>query len=159
MTDASRKYDLPKEAVRVLAAASVMPGPDRRQLLDKAAREHSAETVLSWFAEFMGLANSVAHNNRACIERFAVSDLGLPPADAERINLPTVLGALMGADLARDSAAAGRCGGCAYHISTACSIDHRVRWLGDVSGWKWMNGSEQPVRPCSHWTKPASKPL
>lgn len=162
MTEAANDYFLSEEAVRWLKGAVGLPYDLRREVLRKAASEHGRDEVIDWFAQFIGMANSVVANNRDAIEIFQILPGEAHPDRAGNINLPTIFGALMGADLARKSKAKGRCEGCALRIgtlanqspSTTCDVEYV---LGDYEEAFWchenLNEQGLPTRKCPGWAE------
>lgn len=102
----------------VLGAVSVLPGDLRAELLTAHGREHGADALADLFARFVGLANSVVANNREMVEFILIVDGNKYPQEAERANLPTILGALTGVRLAAKVDAAKACTGCAFRRGT-----------------------------------------
>jgi len=74
--------------------------------------------IVDLFAAFIGMANSVVENNREMIEMELVTAGGFHPNTAEKINLPTIFGALGGVAVAAGCQSPKRCGGCAYRLGT-----------------------------------------
>lgn len=77
--------------------------------------------VIDLFSEFIGLAKSVIENNREMAELVLITEGGLPPNQAEKINLPTLFGALNGVRLADGIDPAGTCEGCAFRLGTCAN--------------------------------------
>jgi hypothetical protein len=101
-----------------LSACATLPAEYRRELLSQYAHKHGAEALLTMFAEFIGLANSVVANNREAIELFLITDKQWHPYDAEKVNLPTIMGALNGLKLVEGINQEKTCHGCAFRKGT-----------------------------------------
>lgn len=159
--DKATDYDLPPKAVEWLKGLCLLPGDIRLQGLQKAAKEHGRDEVIKWFAEFMGLANSVIANNRDAIEEFRIMPGEVHPERASNINLPTVLGAMLGIELACSSKARGRCGGCAFRIgslanqSPTTTDDALYALEEDAKFWCHEDLDEHgnPTKLCPGWAE------
>ena len=108
------KYALSRKDSEYLASVTLMPSDMRLELLRRYRKKNGQDALLKLFVEFIGLANSVEHNVYKRIQSIAVEYLNMPTVDAERLNLPTILGALDGSGIAVDNPTKGMCGGCAF---------------------------------------------
>lgn len=108
------RYTLSRKDAEYLAAVTLMPTDMRFELLQRYRKENGQDALLNLFVEFIGLANSVEQNSCERIQSVAVEYLKMPQVDAERLNLPTIFGALDGSGLAVESPTKGMCGGCAF---------------------------------------------
>ncbi|GLK86716.1 hypothetical protein [Ancylobacter defluvii] len=118
-------YELADDAATTLAACAMLPNRVRVELLEKFAEQHGMPALIEAFAQFVGLANSVVANVRDGAELLLITEGGYHPHDAEKVNLPTIFGALLGVQLARvpqDNPA--MCGSCAFRrgsIANQCT--------------------------------------
>lgn len=117
----SARYHLSDDDALLLTALAISPRDMRLDIL----ATKTPYQVVALFVEFMGLANSVEINAREVAE-YVLRDQGkLAPEVAKRINLPTVMGALMGVGLANGAGQArGTCKGCAYRHATPANQSH-----------------------------------
>jgi hypothetical protein len=110
-------YSFPSNVAETLRGAVLLPVDIRRELLTMMLERHGAGAIVEWFAQFIGLANSVVANNREAIEIFGIVG-GDHPHTAEKYNLPTIAGALNGVVLAAKVKQKGLCHGCAYRLGS-----------------------------------------
>jgi len=96
-------------------------GGRRAELLAKYAAAHGLDALVDLFAQFVGAANSVVANCREVSEILMISEGNIHPHTAEKINLPTMLGAMQGVPLANAVSPRATCEGCAYRLGTAAN--------------------------------------
>lgn len=108
---------LPSEAKELMGIAE-LPHEYRRQLLRKFAKEHTLMALADLFSRFIGMANSVVANNREMLEMYLISEQGMHPYTAEKINLPTIFGALQGCTLVEGIDQTKTCETCAFRLGT-----------------------------------------
>lgn len=113
-------YKISKRDVREISGADLLPAEFRLLTLRRYEHEYGTEALLSLFAEFIGLANSVVANNREFIEEYAIRGCGLDQSQVEQLNLPTIHGALNGI-LNAVEPVEGMCGDCAYRLGTCAN--------------------------------------
>lgn len=110
-------YKISSDDACDLYGAALVPTEFRRMILAKYAAEHGNDALLNLFSEFMGLANSLVTNTREFIELFLIIECKMSDRMAEKINLPTISGALNGAKFAIEPVK-GMCEGCAFRSGT-----------------------------------------
>jgi hypothetical protein len=115
MTVAS-DYDIPPHMARALRVVALMPADLRREAVRDLPLDR--EALADLFAEFIGLANSVADNCREMVELLLITEGGMHPHTAEKANLPTIGGALAGVGLAAGLDTSTMCSGCAFRPGT-----------------------------------------
>lgn len=101
-----------------LRVVSVMPAAERAADLREYAASLGADALADLFAEFVGLSLSVVANQRAMIELLGITEADMHPHTAERINLPSIEGALAGVRLAASIDGGRLCEGCAYRLGS-----------------------------------------
>ena len=111
-------YTLTPPQAAELSGFAQAPLSDRIDVLTRYAREHGAERLVELFAQFIGLANSVAANCRNMTDLVLIGELGMHPDKFDSLNLPTIVGACQGVMLAARCDAAGACEGCAYRVGS-----------------------------------------
>jgi hypothetical protein len=99
----------------------LLPFDLRVQLLQQYLTKHGVDALTQLFAQFIGMANSVVANNREMAELVLISEGNVHPHTAEKINLPTLFGAAMGAKNSLGIAQGPLCIGCAYRIGSAAN--------------------------------------
>lgn len=113
-------YILNDDQARQLSAMVAASGPDRVAFLASHLREHGQEAFLQLLAEFTSLAISVTENCREMAEHLLTLQ-GMHPYEAEKINMPTLLGALAGVVLANQMDPKGACHGCAFRLGSVAN--------------------------------------
>ena len=113
-------YKIASADARMLIGLCGLPAPARAEALADLARRKGVSATLDLFAQFIGLANAVAANNREMVEIILITDGDMHPHTAEKANLPTIAGALRGVALANfvPHVDEKMCGGCAYRLGT-----------------------------------------
>jgi hypothetical protein len=111
-------YTLSDADADVLKGAALIPVDLRVQLLTRYMREHGDAALLNLFAQFVGVANTVANNCREAAEMLLILEGGMYPHQAEKANLPTIFGALNGVKLANGVRQDKLCDGCAFRRGT-----------------------------------------
>lgn len=154
----ARQYSLTREQAMDLAGLAALPTAVREEMILKLAVRRGPVYVARLLAQFIGLANSVVHNNREAIENFAIVDGAMHPHTAEKLNLPDIFGACNGAALAVDIDQAKLCGGCAFRLgtcanqsgSTTCDADYLAH-PGEEPFYchEDMNEDGTPKRACA----------
>jgi hypothetical protein len=102
-------------------AISLLPHDMRIEALTKYAERNGAAALIELFAGFMGLANQVVETTREFVELYLIAECDHYPYTAEKINLPTVFGALNGIGIALKPSR-GMCGGCAFRQGTPANM-------------------------------------
>lgn len=109
--------DLAKE-LRTIAA---VPMDLRRPALRRLAEQIGNVAMIDLFGEFIGLANQVAYNACEQAKDLLVLQGHVWPHEAERVNMPCILGALNGIVLAAGIDPGPLCGGCAFRAGTVAN--------------------------------------
>jgi hypothetical protein len=111
-------YSFSVSDAKELLGAVLLPGDIRKLILKKYLKERGSEALVELFTQFIGMANSVIANNREVIEMELVTKDSMHPHTAEKINLPTLFGALNGVVIAAGVKQEKTCGGCAFRLGT-----------------------------------------
>jgi hypothetical protein len=115
--DLIKPYNLSPEQAAFLSGLVAMSPAERRDTLVKFFPGTNPELV-AMVCEFMALAASVPESCREMVELILITDGRMHPHTAEKVNLPTVLGALQGVELAAGVDQDRLCEGCAFRIGT-----------------------------------------
>jgi len=78
----------------------------------------SKEQLVDLFRNFIFMGLSVESNARDFMEAYFISETDMHPHDAEKLNLPTLWGALYGVGLAAGVDSNKACEGCAFRLGT-----------------------------------------
>jgi hypothetical protein len=92
--------------------------PKRREALGRYAQQHGPERLVEMFAQFIGMANSVAANCSEMSDIVLITECGVHPDKFDSVNLPTIIGACQGVLLAGKCDPTGTCYGCAYRLGS-----------------------------------------
>jgi hypothetical protein len=117
-TQLNTDYDISICDAQALRGATLLPNWVRLAALKKYRKERGSDALLNLFSQFIGLANSVVENNRVMAELVLIAEGGINPYKAEKINLPTIHGALNGVVLAASVKQEKTCLGCAFRLGT-----------------------------------------
>lgn len=116
-TDHNIHVDLAKE----LRAIAAVPMDHRRLALRRLSAKIGNAAMVDLFGEFIGLANQVAFNACEQAKDLLVLQGHVWPHEAERVNMPSVLGALNGIVLSASVDPGPLCGGCAFRAGTVAN--------------------------------------
>lgn len=153
-------YAIEPRDVTWLAGAVQWPADMRREVLAKMLSESGPDHMIDLFAQFIGLANSVVANQRDALETFGIIYGDMHPYEAEKINLPTIFGALMGIRLAQ-YACPESCHGCAFRLGSLANQSPSTTADADLCG---HTGEEnfmchedlrdgEPTKACQGWVR------
>lgn len=113
------KYKIDPTDAQLLAGMTVADHDDRVALMTKFFAERGTVGVIDLFSQFIGLSMSVSENTQEAVELVLITTGDWHPHAAEKINIPSIQGALLGVGVAASIAKdAGACGGCAYRLGS-----------------------------------------
>lgn len=113
MSDPAVDYDIGAQHAELLFGIATLPAVEREHALMAFTYRAGPQAIFDLFAQFIGLANSVALNAREQAESL-LTEHGVHPYTAEKINMPNILGALNGLVLVPGIDPAPLCHGCAF---------------------------------------------
>ena len=111
-------YEISSANAAALRRMVSTPADARRQALNELAAQLGQEFFVDLFAQFIGLANQVVDNAREHAQAMLVAEGGVHPYTAEKINMPSLVGALQGVQLADGIDTASLCHGCAFRLGS-----------------------------------------
>ena len=159
-------YEISPADAGVLRGAALLPHDVRVLILEKLAEAKGPAAMIDLFSRFIGLANSVVANNREAIEERMVIAGVVHPDQADKINLPTIAGALGGVLLAAGVDPAKVCGGCAFRVGTwanqspSTGYDAEACLEGDEDHFMCHEGLDEqgdPTRKCAGFAQARKK--
>lgn len=161
-TEKARDYKInPAEALG-LQYLVIMPNEDRLKSIKAILDVKGDDYLIDLFSQFIGMANSVIHNNREMIEMYLITEGMQYPHDAEKINLPTMLGALNGIRLTPGIKTDKVCKGCAFKQGTCANqsisttIDAHDQVNNNAEFMCHMDGDKAvytPTQRCRGWAQ------
>lgn len=148
-------YRISKSDANEIKGAVLLQSDLRRKVIEKYRREHGTAALVNLFAEFIGMANSVVANAREVLEMVLICEFQDHPHSAEKINLPTIFGALQGVGVAIEPRP-GMCGGCAFRVGTPANqspiTSSDAEWARDgacnFSCHESLDESGEPTKLC-----------
>jgi hypothetical protein len=155
----NKTYKPDNAGAEALAALSVLSYEDRLSQIKRLRREHGIEWVLRLFNDTIGMANSVTDNSHEMVKFVALMNADLHQQDVDKISLPSMLGAAMGAAAAALCEDVKVCDGCAFKIGsianqcvpTQADVRHITaddgRFLCHVDGLE----GDKPTQACKGW--------
>ena len=154
-------YDISPKAANELAGVVLLPYECRVMFMEKYLNDHGTAALANLFAQFIGMANSVIENNRDSLEVFLICEKDWTPYEAERMNLPTIFGALNGIKLAEGVDQSKTCHGCACRIgslanqspSTSCDVAYCLEESAKFMCHEHMDENGNPTRKCIGFTQ------
>lgn len=112
------EYSMTPADATDLAAMVTLDLAGRREALGRYVQQQGAVRLVELFAQFIGMANSVAANCAEMSDMVLITECGVHPDKFTSVNLPTILGACQGVVLAGKCDPAGACYGCAYRLGS-----------------------------------------
>lgn len=155
------EYQLTDDQASWLAGIVQFDPEMRREALAAMMKQEGADALIDAFAGFIGLANSVAENCREWLQLAGMLHGDLGPFEAEKLNCPTVFGALMGVKLAKHGCD-DACHGCAFRLGSAAnqspSTTSDADWCGHPGEDPFMCHEDldergQPTKVCQGWLR------
>lgn len=114
-------HNIHPDLARELHEIAAVPMDLRLPALRRLAVQIGTRAMVDLFGEFIGLANQVAYNACEQAKDLLVLHGHVWPHEAERVNMPCVLGALNGIVLAAGINPGPLCGGCAFRAGTVAN--------------------------------------
>lgn len=111
--NAATDYSVDPDLAKVLYLLATLPAEQRFMELLRVGTKHGLDAAVRMIVEFIRLANSVAENARENAENLLV-EFGEHPHTAEKINMPSIMGALNGLKLVDGIDTAALCHGCVF---------------------------------------------
>ncbi len=155
------EYALTEDQASWLAGLVQFDPEMRREVLSAMLAREGPHAIVSAFAEFIGLANSVAENCQDWLWLAGMVHGDLDAYEAEKINCPTIFGALMGVKLAKHGCE-DSCSGCAFRLGSPanqspCTTDD-ADWCGHPGEQPFMchedlDDKGEPTKICKGWLK------
>lgn len=149
-------YAIDPEVAKDLMGVVQFSHDIRLEVLRSMQERFGQDAMLALFSQFIGMANSVLLNCRDSLEIFGIVHAGFGPYEAEKINFPTLFGALNGIKLAVGVNQAKTCHGCACRIgtlanqspATTCDVDYCLE--GDDKFWchEELDDKGMPTKRC-----------
>jgi hypothetical protein len=114
----STDYEISPRDAAELKGVALLPLEFRLALLRTYFEERGADAVISLFANFIGLANSVIENNKDALWVFGIIEAGMNDRQADDVNYASIFGALQGIELASKVDQRKTCHGCAFRLGS-----------------------------------------
>ena len=119
------QYEFSQDDRYNLGALHLLPREHRITIMNKYLGTHGITALLNFFANYVGLTNSLLHNAEEMAIMTCITEGKMNPTSAEKINLPSLLGAFNGMALSSGTDQSKLCGTCAYRhgsIANQCLI-------------------------------------
>lgn len=122
-----RNYVFTEDQMRFLGGLVILPHNDRVEILHRIYQDlnYKPEDMIEMFSNFIDLANTVVENCDEHIRLYAITEMGMHPNDADRINMPSILGAVKGVEITQGLDQAKMCHGCAFRrgsVANTCLV-------------------------------------
>lgn len=159
------RYSITPTDADMLLGAAMVPGELRAFLLRQYADNHGTEALIGLFGEFIGLTHRLAAAAEEAATVILITE-GLDPHEAERVNTPTLMGALQGIMLADGVDRSKTCGGCAFRLGTVANMSPCT--TADAADCVPASGSMfmchenmdekgKPTKACAGWAQARNK--
>lgn len=117
MTENTDYSMTPTDAMEMAGIAALDLGK-RREALSLYLDRNDPQRLIEMFAQFIGMANSVAANCAEMSDEVLILECGVHPDRFDSVNLPTIVGACQGVIIASKCEPTGTCHGCAYRLGS-----------------------------------------
>lgn len=112
-------YNITPDQAKALLCASLGCRENRAKMLRMYTDAHGGDALRDLFAEFIAAANAVADNCREhAANEFLAQGVSNDPYLHDKINMPSIAGAMQGIIVAATVDPKGACAGCAYRLGT-----------------------------------------
>lgn len=152
----------PSDAVHI-ANIALLDLPMRRECLTYYLEKNGMNCLVDLFAQFIGMANSVAENCAETSDQVLIEECGVHPDKFASVNLPTIIGACQGVMIASRCDPAGACYGCAYRLGSianqspiaTCDADFMAHDQKGFLCHAHLDDQGEPIRSCVGHAKAA----
>lgn len=149
-------YSLSNEDADELKGMVLLPLEMRRKLIDRYFALYGYDRLIDLFANFIGLATSVVTNTRETLTLLGIIEADMHPHTAEKLNAPSLFGAIQGAELANSVDQNRTCHGCAFRLGSLAnqspSTTSDVNWCmvddGIFMCHEHLDDAGNPTVPC-----------
>jgi hypothetical protein len=136
-----------------------MPHDIRVTILKKLGPKSRAE-MIELFAQFIGMCARIEENSREFLQLFAITELNVHFREAEKLQFPSMFGALNGIQNAVEPTP-GMCSTCAYRLGSVanqCPITSQDADDAADGMFKFhchhdLDDKGEPTRLCAGWAK------
>jgi hypothetical protein len=101
-----------------LAGMAHLDLENRRSALEVYLQINGPRRLVEFTAQLIGMANSVAENCAEMSDQVLIEECGVHPDKFTSVNLPTIIGACQGVQIASKCNPKGACHGCAYRLGS-----------------------------------------
>lgn len=135
----------------------------RQERLSNFLEKNGPQRLVELFAQFIGMANSVAENCAEMSDQVLIEECGVHPDKFTSVNLPTIIGACQGVMIASKCDPAGACYGCAYRLGsianqspiTTCDAEFMAHDQKGFLCHAHLDDQGEPTRACVGHAKAA----
>lgn len=115
---ANCEYSMTRDDAIELAGIAQFDLAMRREALTGYLQRNGSQRLVELLAQFIGMANSVAENCAEMSDQVLIEECGVHPDKFTSVNLPTIIGACQGVQIASKCDPKGACHGCAYRLGS-----------------------------------------
>jgi hypothetical protein len=115
------RYEFTEKEMRVVGGFHLLPHRTRLEEMAKFFANRDIFEIMRMFSNYIDMAETVILNTREQYEVFAIAGGNLHPNDADKVNVPSILGAINGLKIAGDLDPAKFCHGCAFRKSSVAN--------------------------------------
>lgn len=156
-----RDYTFTDDEQRHLGGWTVLPYDARIEMMERFFADKEKTEIISMFSSFIDMAHAVIDNCRELAELAAIGEWGVHPHEVEKLNMPTLLGAVNGYKMAHGVDPDRLCHGCAYRkgsVANTCLVTVCDTTYCDENGQTFMchenlNPLGEPTQKCRGFLK------
>lgn len=137
-----------------LKGVVLLPFEIRREILDNYRKTRGADALVDLFAHFIGMANAVVKNSYESVFLLGIIEGNMHPHQAEKINVPSLFGALQGIELAAQVDQRKTCDGCAFRLGTLANQSPST-----TSDAIWCNVGDEELFMCHEHLDEQGEPI
>lgn len=160
-------YSMTPSDAADIANIALLDLPMRRKCLSYYLEKHGSQCLVELFAQFIGMANSVAENCAEMSDQVLIEECGVHPDKFASVNLPTIIGACQGVMIASKCNPAGACHGCAYRLGSianqspiaTCDAEFMANEQKGFLCHAYLDDQGEPTRACVGHAKAAKSTI
>lgn len=152
-------YALTEEESDHLTILHVSPNDLRHELLTKWRKQFGVKYVDSLFVKFLAVSKSVGEGVPKAVTTYLVREHEYTANQANRMNLPSIHGALIGAAIAQEPCK-GMCADCAYRKGSLPNMSFATTYEAQFKDdgvpfmcHHHMDDNDEPTKVCAGYTK------
>lgn len=157
-----KSYAFSDDELKQIGAWVLLPHEMRMELMEKFFAGKDPQAIMSMFSNFIDLAHTTVENCEEQAWSCAVGIWGADPNEADKLNMPSLAGAITGVKLSQGVEPNHLCHGCAYRrgsVANTCMVTtFDAAWCHGEFDQPFMcheniKDDEEPTQKCRGFLK------